>query len=151
MNPARAADRAGVNSPVADMWTHHMSRGEFDKAWTISDAILSHRKNQTSTHLPRHLQWIWDGSALHGRRVLVRCYHGLGDTIQFIRYIPLLQRIAAEVVVWVQPSLIPLLQTMVHEITFMPLHDGTPEYAYDVDVELMELPHVFRTTIDSIP
>jgi ADP-heptose:LPS heptosyltransferase len=33
----------------------------------------------------------------------------------------------------------------------LPLHDGAPEAAYDVDVEIMELPHLFRTTLATIP
>jgi hypothetical protein len=133
------------------MWAHHMRRGEFDAAWAISDAVLNARKHRICHHLPRHEQWIWNGTPLHHRRVLVRCYHGLGDTIQFIRYIPLLKSVAAEVAVWAQPSLIPLLHTMTGLIDFRPLHDGTPDYPYDVDIELMELPHFFRTTIETMP
>jgi len=83
--------------------------------------------------------------------VLVRCYHGLGDTIQFIRYIPMLQSIAADVAVWVQPALIPVLRTMRCPLTLLPLHDGVPEYTYDADIELMELPHFFRTTLATLP
>lgn len=32
-----------------------------------------------------------------------------------------------------------------------PLHDGTPDEKFDIDVEIMELPHIFRTTLDTIP
>jgi len=88
---------------------------------------------------------------LFGKRVLVRCYHGLGDTIQFIRYAPLLKEIAAEVIVWTQPSLIPLLQTVRGIDRLLPLHDGSPDVEYDVDIELNELPYLFRTTLASIP
>jgi hypothetical protein len=119
--------------------------------WAASDAILAQRKGSSCWHLPRHEQWIWDGTPLDGKRVLIRCYHGLGDTIQFARFLPLVERIAREVIVWVQPSLIPLLATMQTRATFLPLHEGVPDVAYDVDVEIMELAHVFRTTVDTIP
>jgi len=33
----------------------------------------------------------------------------------------------------------------------IPLHDGTPDVAYDVDVEVMELPYVFRTVLSTTP
>jgi hypothetical protein len=59
--------------------------------------------------------------------------------------------IASECTVWAQPSLIPLLATMRGIGRLLPLHDGTPEVEYDVDVESMELTHLFRTTIDTIP
>jgi len=86
-------------------------RGAFEAAWAISDAVLQARASVPCWHLPRHLQYIWDGTPLAGKRVLVRCYHGLGDTIQFIRYAPLIKTIAREVIVWAQPALLPLLRT----------------------------------------
>jgi hypothetical protein len=94
---------------------------------------------------------VWNGSPLHGRRVLVRCYHGLGDTLQFIRYAPLVSAVAREVTVWAQPELLPLLRTVSGVGRLLPLDDGTPDVDYDVDVEVMELPHVFRSTLSTIP
>src|SRR5918998_4156589 len=93
-----------------DPWMRHMRRGEFDAAWKVSDAALCSRAGVPCWHLPRHLQYVWDGTPLEGKRVLVRCYHGLGDTIQFVRYAALLKHVARRVVVWVQPSFIPLLR-----------------------------------------
>ena len=101
--------------------------------------------------VPRHLQRIWDGRPIDGRRVLVRCYHGLGDTIQFARFLPLLARRAASVVVWAQPALIPLLSTLAAPLELLPLHDGVPEARYDVDVEIMELAWLLRTTLATLP
>jgi hypothetical protein len=134
-----------------DRWMDHMRRGEFEAAWAVSDAVLRARAGVPCWHLPRHLQYVWDGRPLAGGRVLVRCYHGLGDTIQFIRYMPRLKALAAAVTVWAQPPLLPLLGTMDGIDRLLPLHDGTPDAAYDVDVELMELPHVFRTTLATVP
>jgi hypothetical protein len=134
-----------------DRWLYHMRRGEFEAAWAVSDEVLRLRAGVPCWHLPRHRQYVWDGTPLAGKRVLVRCYHGLGDTIQFIRYAPLLKALATEVRVWAQPVLLPLLRTMRGIDQLLPLHDGTPEGAYDVDVEVMELPHVFRTTLATLP
>ncbi len=133
------------------LWDMQMKRGRFESAWEISDAVLRARAGVVSWHLPRHLQAIWNGASLKGRRVLIRCYHGLGDTIQFIRYAPLVRAEAKEVFVWAQPELIPLLGGVEGIDALLPLHDGAPEIEYDVDVEIMELPHVFRTTIGTIP
>lgn len=133
-----------------DRWLDAMRRGDFAAAWEISDALLP-LHTQNHRNVPRHLQNIWDGRSVSGKRVLVRCYHGLGDTIQFIRYAALLKRVAAKVIVWVQPSLIPLLRGAEGIDQLLPLHDGVPEVEYDVDVELNELPYVFRTTIENIP
>jgi hypothetical protein len=128
-----------------------MRRGDLAGAWRFSDAVLRSRAGTPCWHLPRHEQWIWDGTPLDGRRVLVRCYHGLGDTLQFVRYLPMLRAVAAEVLVWAQPSLVPLVRTVPGVDRVLALHDGTPDVAYDVDVEIMELAHVFRSTLDTIP
>jgi hypothetical protein len=128
-----------------------MRRGDFATAWNISDDVLRSRAGVPCFHRPRHEQYLWNGESLAGRRVLVRCYHGLGDTVQFIRYAPLLKRVARDVIVWAQPCLLPLLATARGIDRLLPLHDGVPEVDYDADVELMELPHVFRTTLDTIP
>jgi hypothetical protein len=132
-------------------WMHHMRSGNFEAAWKISDALLKQNAGKSTSYLPRHLQQVWDGSPLEGKRVLIRCYHGLGDTIQFIRYAPMIKRIAREVFVWVQPELMPLVRTVDGVDAVFPLHDGVPGIYYDVDVEVMELPFIFRTTIETIP
>jgi hypothetical protein len=148
----------GTNAPnesacrdAADPWMQHMRRGDWRRAWEFSDSQLPERAARPCTHLPRHLQYVWTGASLQGKRVLVRCYHGLGDTIQFMRYAPLLKAVAAEVIVWAQPKLLPLLRTIDGIDRLLPLHDGTPDVEYDVDVEVMELPHVFRTTLADVP
>jgi hypothetical protein len=128
-----------------------MRRGEFEAAWEVSDAVLRSRSGVECWRLPRHLQHIWTGAPLDGKRVLVRCYHGLGDTIQFIRYAPRLRSLASQVIVWAQPALLPLVRGVRGVDHAIPLHDGAPDADYDVDVELMELPHVFRTTPRTIP
>jgi hypothetical protein len=134
-----------------DHWWAHMLRGDFAGAWQISDAVLKARRGTSCRHLPRHEQYIWDGTPVDGRRVLVRCYHGLGDTIQFARYAPMLTAVARDVTFWAQPPLIPLLATIGGMGALVPLNDRVPECDYDVDVEIMELPHVFRTTLETIP
>jgi hypothetical protein len=136
---------------MQDAWMRHMRQGDFAAAWEISDAALRQRTGVPCWHLPRHLQYIWDGTPLDRKRLLVRCYRGLGDTIQFIRYAPLAKAVAAEVIVWAQPELLPLLRSVQGIDRLLPLHDGEPEAEYDVDVEIMELPHVFRTTLQTLP
>jgi hypothetical protein len=128
-----------------------MVQGEFEAAWKICDTVLQARAGTPCWHLPRHEQYIWDGSPLNGKHVLVRCYHGLGDTIQFIRYVPLIREIAREISVWAQPELLPLLRSMHGIDHLLPLHDSIIDLEYEVDVESMELAHIFRTIPETIP
>ena len=128
-----------------------MRRGDFAGAWRISDAVLCDRAGRPCWHLPRHEQAVWKGDPLTGNRVLVRCYHGLGDTVQFIRYASLARERAGELIVWAQPALIEILRGVDGVDRVLPLHDGDPGIVYDVDVEIMELPHLFRSTLETLP
>jgi hypothetical protein len=158
-----------------DEWDAAMRRGDFEAAWQVCDRLVASRApGERCWHLPRHEQWVWDGRPLAGRRVLVHCYHGLGDTIQFARFLPLLGNrseiagadsvslsyasfgVARDTVVWAQPSLLGLLQRLRGaRLHLVPLHDADPGVDRDVDVEIMELAHVLRVTppmlADSVP
>ena len=137
---------------AAALWAMHMRRGAFDAAWSLNDAMRRARMVSHRADIPRHFQTIWDGEPVDGRRVLVRCYHGLGDTIQFIRYVPLLRPRVAQLLLWVQPALLPLLSKGIAGVdAFLPLHDGDPGIPHDATMEIMELPYLFRTNLSSIP
>jgi hypothetical protein len=146
-----AAPNLARAQELGSAWMRHMRRGDFAGAWEISDAVLRLRAGLACGHLPRHFQRVWDGEPLAGKRVLIRCYHGLGDTIQFIRYAPLVKQSAARVSVWAHPALLGLLRSVRGIDELLPLHAGEPEIARDVDVEVMELPHVFRSTVQTLP
>jgi len=132
-------------------WIRLARRGDLEGAWRMSDRIRQRHEWRRDWTIPRHLQHVWDGSELAGRRVLIRCYHGLGDTIQFIRYAPFVRTLAKKVIVWAQPSLVPLLRSASGIDRLLALHDGSPDVEYDVDIEVMELAYAFRTTLATIP
>ena len=135
-----------------DEWMAAMRRGDFTRAWQITDVILQERiaAGGWCWHMPRHLQYVWTGAPLAGKRVLVRCYHGLGDTIQFIRFAAPLREIAREVIVWVQPQLLTLVASAPGVDRVLPLHDSAPAAEYDVDIEVMELPHALRVAFETL-
>ena len=143
--------RERLDRDDAAEWERCARRGDFASAWQASDRILQRHRAAPDFSRPRHEQSVWQGEPVADRRVLVRCYHGLGDTIQFIRFVPRLAMIAREISVWAQPSLIPLLRPVRGIDRLLPLHDGPPDADYDVDVEVMELPFVLRATLDTIP
>ena len=94
---------------------------------------------------------MWGGAPLDDARVLVRCYHGLGDTLQFARFLPELHTRAAATTIWAQPWLLPLLASMGDIGRLLPLHDGNPHVDYDVDIEIMELGHALRISTEILP
>src|SRR3954467_14314982 len=87
------AELAGAEPDIcaAGRWTCHMLCGEFEAAWGESDAI--ERRGRPDPHR------FWDGRSSRDRHVMIRCLHGLGDTIQFIRFVPLICEQAASVTV----------------------------------------------------
>jgi hypothetical protein len=147
---ARGADLLDV---AGNQWRCAMLLGDFERAWRISDAALRerHRRGLSCAGRPYHLRWVWEGSPLEGKRVLVRCYHGLGDVILFVRYAAPLRRIASHVVVQAVPQLLPLLRSVDGIDALIPLAPAVPEPPCDVEIELMEVPHALRATLSSIP
>jgi hypothetical protein len=129
-----------------------MRSGDLARAWAIADRDLAAiRTNGPAKHEgPRHLQKIWQGEDLRDQIVLVRCYHGLGDTIQFARFLPALARIAREVIVWCQPSLCELIGRIPGVSRVLALHDGAPDAMFDVDIEIMELAHALRVDLEHV-
>lgn len=91
----------------------------------------------------------WDGICLNGQSILVYCEQGLGDALQFCRYIPLVAQRGGRVFLEVQPSLVSLLST-VEGVEKVFVKSETPPPT-DVHIPLLSLPHIFQTTLESIP
>ena len=129
-----------------------MRRGDWPAAWRIADQVLAARDPATrdDPRLPYHLRWVWDGRPFAGRTVVVRCYHGLGDTLQFVRFLPALRATAARVTLEVQPELFPLLAEAVGADRVVPFDVAAP-IPPETDLEIMELPHALRLAPTGAP
>src|SRR4051812_35042911 len=77
-------------------WMTHMLRGNFERAWALSAVARSERPAR-DPDLPRHQRQVWTGEPLAGKDVVVRCHQGLGDSLQFVRCVPLLKSVASSV------------------------------------------------------
>jgi len=133
---------------LMERWTDFMRRERYEDAWALSALALTARDPSTrdDPSLPYHQRWVWDGRPFRGRDVLVRCYHGLGDTIQFARFLPLLAEQAASVTLEVQPSLVPLLEGMAGISRLIPFDPARPAPPSSCDIEITELPFALRST-----
>lgn len=131
---------------MADPWTEAMRRGDFAAAHDIADRVLGGRDpaGRDDPALPYHLRWVWDGRPFDRRDVLVRCYHGLGDTLMFSRFLPLLARRAARLCVEMQPHLLPLFRDVPGIGKLVPFDTARPLPPRDCDLEIMELPQALR-------
>jgi Flp pilus assembly protein TadD len=91
----------------------------------------------------------WDGSDLAGRRILLHAEQGFGDTIQFIRYVPMVRARGGKIIVAAQPELTPLLQCVEGVEQWIPTANGFGDF--DVHCPLASLPGVMKTTAATIP
>lgn len=136
---------------VAHAWFAAMRRGDWEAAWRATDRIeLPRRARQRESGFvrrPEHLRW--DGTPAAGRSVIVRCEHGLGDTLQFMRFLPLLH--ARELRFLVQPPLVSLLRGApgLGEVRNYWTEDPLPPH--EVDLEVMELAYALRVTLPRLP
>ena len=132
-------------------WQTSMRRGDYEEAWRIDERVLAARDpgSRDDPCLPYHLRWVWDGKPFANRHVLVRCYHGLGDTLQYARYLPLLGSLAASLRVEVQPELVPLLGSVPGIDQLIPFVLDAPTPPSECDIEIMELAFALRKTPDA--
>ncbi|MDO9309086.1 MAG: tetratricopeptide repeat protein, partial [Deltaproteobacteria bacterium] len=125
---------------------HLLRSGNLAAGFADYEARFAAMKNADSRV---YVQPRWDGSPLAGRSILVYCEQGLGDAIQFCRYIPLLAGAGGRVVLEAQPPLVSLLSTLqgVNEVV---AKSGVPPVT-DYHIPLLSLPHIFGTTLDTVP
>lgn len=99
----------------------------------------------------RHFtQPLWLGAqALAGKTVLLHAEQGLGDTVQFCRYVPLVQALGAEVVLEVPPSLLGLMAGVPGAHALVAAGQALPPF--DLHCPLGSLPHALRTTLHTVP
>ncbi|NEQ40719.1 MAG: tetratricopeptide repeat protein, partial [Okeania sp. SIO3I5] len=105
------------------------------------------RKDYITRNFP---QPVWDGSDFSGKTLLVYTEQGLGDSIQFIRYIPLVKKLGCSVIVECNRAELKLLFTTISEIDEL-LVKGENLPDFDLQVSLMSLPRIFGTTLETIP
>jgi hypothetical protein len=81
--------------------------------------------------------------------ILLQADQGLGDTLQFIRYAPLVHSLGARVIAQVQAPLLSLLNGMTGVDAWIKKGDALPPH--DHRCQLMSLPHFLKTTLTTIP
>ena len=126
---------------------NRLLRGDLSGGWVELDW---RRLDRTSASSRPFDQPLWDGSHLGGRTVLLTAEQGLGDTLQFLRYAPLVAGRGGRVVVEVHPPLVDLART-VAGVADVVAHGRGGLPGFDVHCPLMTLPRVFNTTLESIP
>lgn len=92
---------------------------------------------------------IWNGRPVPGGAVLLHAEQGLGDTLQFVRYAPLVAERCAEVILECQPELGALMRGVAGVHRVVSRGESLPDFS--AHAPLMSLPAVFNTTLATIP
>lgn len=111
---------------------------EYEWRWKVQDHYL-HDLSQP----------LWDGSDIRGRTILIHAEQGIGDSIQFVRYVPLVAAKGARVIIACQKELVRLLRKVGDVEQVLAYGDRIPEF--DLHCPLLRLPLIFDTTIETIP
>jgi tetratricopeptide (TPR) repeat protein len=149
-------DRAVQMQPASDdaRWNRSMLlllNGEFEEGWRE----FEHRLTQSgrATNYPfKHPKPRWDGNPLRGKRLLIHDEQGYGDTLQFIRYLPLAKRLVGHLLFETRQPLVSLLHgfTGIDEIVTR-TSTQRPDADYDFYTPLLSLPKLFGTGLGNIP
>ena len=103
-----------------------------------------------SANKPRSLQRPqWQGEPLNGARILLDLEQGLGDTLQFLRYLPMVQAAGGAVVLGVPANLHRLVAEL-PDLAYLG-GSGEPLPEFEWHCPLMSLPLAFGTTLATIP
>ncbi|CAN7687965.1 tetratricopeptide repeat protein [Caballeronia sp. LjRoot34] len=122
-----------------------LSAGRYTEGWQYYEARSEVFGEHGQLPFPQ-----WNGEDLKGKTLLLLPEQGYGDTIQFVRYVPLLkERGAAKISVICKPVLAPLLRT-VEGIDAL-VTDPQALHVHDYWASLMSLPWRTGTTVESIP
>ncbi len=126
-----------------------LAMGVWPEAWAWLEARLSIPRLLLLDRFPRNVPH-WRGEAdIEGKSILLQAEQGLGDTLHFVRYAPLVAARGARVVLRVQPALGKLLANQPGADTVISFYDAVPDV--DLQCPLMSLPYAFGTRLDNVP
>lgn len=138
---AHGADAARC---AAGRWMVHALRGDYSAAGCESAAISASGLDDENC--------LWRGEEIAGKRLIVRCLHGSGDAVHFLRYAPQLKARAARVVWQVAPELLRIARCFRGVDQVVSWESRQPcARSWDVQAEIMELPRIFETSSADLP
>lgn len=123
--------------------------GEYEEGWRLWE--WRWKAKELASYVRNFTQPLWLGqSSIKDQAILIHAEQGLGDSIQFCRYIAMLEALAPkEIILEVPKALMLLLSSLKNQVTFIEQGHATPEF--DLHCPMMSLPHAFKTIVATIP
>ena len=126
--------------------------GQFEEGWQDCEARYDARLKSKQTAAPDLPFPQWQGESLRGKSLLILCEQGLGDEIQFCRYVSLLKSQGAKKITWVcKKPLKALFKTLIGIDAIFTTEEMTLISQHDYWVFALSIPLHCRTTLENIP
>jgi tetratricopeptide (TPR) repeat protein len=124
-------------------------KGDFINGWQRYESRFG-LKERVHTN-PNFTEPVWQGENFFGT-LLVYVEQGLGDTLQFVRYLPLVAKRVSTIIFECQQELVTFFELQKKQLSIdQIIPRGAPKPAFDCHIAIMSLPRIFQTTIESIP
>jgi len=123
-------------------------RGRYREGWQLYESRWTGGKQNIKSSHRKSPLWLGETS-LAGKSIFVYVEQGLGDTLQFARYIPLLAQAGAKIFFEVQAPHLKLMKSLADNAELSAQGDKVPKTDYQVP--LLSLPLAFGTELDSVP
>jgi hypothetical protein len=124
--------------------------GRIEEAWKESEWRYA-TPSAKSFYPYRYAKPKWRGEPLHGRTLLVHREQGLGDIIQYLRFLPLLGRLDGRVIFECPTPLVPLVSSMSGLEAIPAQQRPVSEESFDCYVPLLSLPHALKFSAADLP
>src|SRR3984885_9870488 len=131
------------NEALCRLLTGDFNRGWEKHEWRWETGAAGNQKRNFA-----QLQWL-GSNEITGKTILLHAEQGLGDTIQFCRYVPLVAERAARVILEVQKPLYELMSTLPDKPQIVSRGDPLPDF--DIHCPLLSLPLAFGTRLETVP
>ena len=120
--------------------------GDFEAGWAGREA----RWKTGHMRDPKFPQPVWSGDrSIEGKTILLYADEGIGDALQFARYIPMVADLGARVIAAVAGPTCSLISRLDGVAECVPKTSALP--AFDIHCAISSLPLAFKTSLDTIP
>jgi tetratricopeptide (TPR) repeat protein len=123
-------------------------QGHYAEGWAKFEARWGTEHYANSVRIYPQKCWL-DQGPLRGKRLLIYTEAGLGDMLNFVRYVPQAEAMGAKVILEVQSGLVGLMRASFPEATVIALGETLPDF--DLHCPVMSLPYAFRAELGTIP
>ncbi|MEO8024879.1 MAG: tetratricopeptide repeat protein [Bryobacteraceae bacterium] len=128
------------NAAMAELFLGNFTQGFREYEWRFRRKPM--RNSDPASKL-------WDGSDLAGQTILLQAEQGIGDTIQFLRFVPMVAAMGGNVILESQRPVAELAASVSGLTTVIPRGDALPPH--DVHCPLMSLPYRLGVTLEDLP